>query len=135
MKKIQSFISTRIAKFIGADKLFKMAAEEMDKDSELQDAMSDLFYHQNKLKEMQETFCDRFPDSPRCKNYIPKKEKLNSSTSILVSSEDTTNNTSEPKTKQWFLNNFYLVLAWLLFWPIGAYGSYKRYEYNKEIVN
>ena len=35
----------------------------------------------------------------------------------------------------WFLNNIYLILGWVLFWPVGAYGSYKRYQHNKELTN
>jgi len=53
---------------IFAKPVLKQAIKQMKDDPELLDSMSGMLHHTKRLKELNETFCDRWPDAKRCKN-------------------------------------------------------------------
>ena len=40
---------------------------------------------------------------------------------------------TESSENLWYMNNTKLILAWVLLWPMGIYGSYKRHKYKKSL--
>jgi len=58
----------------------------------------------------------------------------NLSSAITLSDEEITKlkNTSQQESielnKPWYENNFLLVLVFIIFWPVGIYGLYKRFK-------
>ena len=50
-----------------AKKIMKIAAKAAKDDPELQATFQGLKFHHDKLTDLVDTFCDRFPDNKRCK--------------------------------------------------------------------
>ena len=50
-----------------AKRIMKTAVKAAKKDPEILSAFQDLRYHHNRLKDLVDSFCDRFPDHKKCK--------------------------------------------------------------------
>jgi len=66
----EGFIGNALVRIIfggKAKKVMKKAAKAAKDDPELQAAFQGLKYHHDKLKDLVDTFCDRYPEAKSCK--------------------------------------------------------------------
>ncbi len=66
----EGFIGNALVRIIfggKAKKIMKQAAKAAKDDPELQSAFQGLKYHHDKLQDLVDSFCDRYPDHKSCK--------------------------------------------------------------------